>query len=72
MNDKSVSPPEELADLEQGYPGDGPDLQTAIERAWENGKNASGRRVFRVQETFVWGDNPISGYRVILVPVGGG
>jgi hypothetical protein len=65
-----VSPPDELRALEQGYPGDGPDLDTAFRNAWERGKAASGRRVYRVQDIFIWGENPISGYRVILTPAG--
>jgi hypothetical protein len=68
-SDSDVTPPEELSALEQGFPGDGRTLEEAFEKAWERGK-ASGHRVFRVQETFVWGDNPISGYRVIITPVG--
>jgi hypothetical protein len=61
-----LSPPEELLRLE-GFAGDGGDLHTAIRNAWENGKS-SGHRIFRVQEIYVWGENPISGYRVIVTP----
>jgi hypothetical protein len=61
-----LSPPEELLRLE-GFAGDGRDLHTAIANAWENGKR-SGDRIFRVQEIYVWGENPISGYRVIVTP----
>jgi hypothetical protein len=68
-SDSDVTPPDELRALEHSFPGDGRTLDEAFERAWERGK-ASGHRVFRVQETFVWGDNPISGYRVVITPVG--
>ena len=61
-----LSPPEELLRLE-GIPGDGPDLETAIQRAWDRGKSAD-HKVFRVQEIYVWGENPISGYRVVIGP----
>ncbi len=67
--DSDVSPPDELRGLEQGFFGDARDLPTAFDRAWELGKS-SGHRVFRAQEIFVWGDNPISGYRVVITPVG--
>jgi hypothetical protein len=69
-SDSDVSPPDELRAIEQGYPGDGIDLPTAFKNAWEHGKASSGHRVYRVQDIFVWGENPISGYRVILTPVG--
>jgi hypothetical protein len=61
-----LGPPDELLRLE-GFPGDGRDLAEAFANAWENGKS-SGHRVFRVQDIFVWGENPISGYRVIITP----
>ena len=69
-SDSEVSPPDVLRALEQSFPGDGRTLDEAFDKAWERGK-ASGHRVFRMQEIFVWGDNPISGYRVIITPVGG-
>ncbi len=65
-SDSDVSPPEELRGLES-FSGDGKDLPAAFDAAWEHGKS-SGHRVFRVQEIFVWGENPISGYRVIITP----
>jgi hypothetical protein len=68
-SDSGVSPPDEIRGL-VGIPGDGRDLPTAIANAWENGKAQSGHRAYRVQEILVWGENPISGYRVILTPVG--
>jgi hypothetical protein len=68
-SDSDVSPPDELRASEQSFSGDGLSLEEAFQHAWEKGK-ASGHRVFRVQDIFVWGDNPISGYRVIITPVG--
>ena len=68
-SDSDVSPPDELRASEQNFAGDGYPLEDAFNKAWDRGKS-SGHRVFRVQEIFVWGDNPISGYRVIITPVG--
>jgi hypothetical protein len=68
-SDSDVSPPQEILEL-AGIPGDGPDLPTATANAWENAKRQTGHRMYRVQEILVWGENPISGYRVILAPVG--
>jgi hypothetical protein len=69
-SDSDVTPPEELDRVTQGgIPGEGPDVETAIRNSW--GKRKSGdSRIYRVQEIFVWGDNPISGYRVIIGPTG--
>jgi hypothetical protein len=70
MNDESITAPEEVVlATEQSYPGDGRTLDAAFNNAWERGKSA-GHRAFRVQAILVWGENPISGYRVILGPVG--
>jgi hypothetical protein len=66
-SDSDLNPPEELLALE-GFAGNGRDIQAAFDDAWERGK-ASGHRSFRVQEIFVWGENPISGYRVVITPV---
>jgi hypothetical protein len=66
-SESDVSPPNELDRLTQGIPGDGPDLETAIQRAWDRGKSAD-HKVFRIQEIYVWGENPISGYRVVIGP----
>jgi hypothetical protein len=68
-SDSDVTPPDELPALEQSFAGDGYPLDEAFKNAWNRGKS-SGHRVFRVQEIFVWGDNPISGYRVIITPAG--
>jgi hypothetical protein len=70
MNDESITPPEEvIRTTEQSYPGDGRTLNDAFNNAWDKGKR-DGHRAFRVQTILVWGENPISGYRVILGPVG--
>ena len=66
-SDSDLNPPEELLAL-RSFAGDGRDIQAAFDDAWERGK-ASGHRAFRVQEIFVWGENPISGYRVVITPV---
>jgi hypothetical protein len=66
-SDSDLNLPEELLALE-GFAGDGRDIHAAFDDAWERGK-ASGHKVFRVQEIFVWGENPISGYRVVITPV---
>jgi len=66
-SDSDLNPPEELLALE-GFAGDGRDIHAAFDDAWERGK-ASGHKVFRVQEVFIWGENPISGYRVGITPV---
>jgi hypothetical protein len=68
-SDSYLHPPEELDGLTQGIPGEGPDVETAIRNAWGKRKSTDSK-VFRVQEVYVWGDNPISGYRVIIGPVG--
>lgn len=62
------TPPDELVRAtEQTFPGDGRDLQGAIEDAYEKGKR-SGYKLFRVKDIYVYGDNPISGYRVVVTP----
>lgn len=68
-SESDVTPPDELRAIEQGFSGDGSSLDEAFKNAWEHGKS-SGHRVFRTQEIFFWGDNPISGYRVVITPVG--
>jgi hypothetical protein len=61
-----LTPPEELLRLE-GIPGEGSDVEAAIRNAWGKRKSTDAK-VYRVQEIFVWGENPISGYRVIITP----
>ena len=68
-SDSEFSPPDAILG-QAGIPGDGRDLPEAIANAWENAKRQSGHRTYRVQEILVWGENPISGYRVIITPVG--
>jgi hypothetical protein len=55
------------------YPGKstGPEatLEAALNNAYENGK-VSGRKVFHVEEIFIVGDNPLSGYAVVISPHG--
>jgi hypothetical protein len=38
-----------------------------LKDAYEKGK-ASGHKVFRVEEIFIAGDNPLSGYAVVISP----
>jgi hypothetical protein len=66
--DSDLTPPDELIRVSEGIlPGSGRNVEEAIKDAW--GKRKSGdSRVYRVQEVYVWGENPISGYRVILGP----
>jgi hypothetical protein len=47
--------------------GDGATVEAALNDAYENGK-ASGHKVFRVEEIFIVGDNPLSGYAVVIGP----
>jgi hypothetical protein len=69
-SDSDLTPPEEILRVTQpGIPGDGRDVEEAIRNAW--GKRESGdSRVYRIQEVYVWGENPISGYRVVIGPTG--
>ena len=54
---------------EQDYTGVGDDLETALKDAYDKGKG-SGHRVFRVKDIFIRGDNPLSGYGVVIIPHG--
>jgi hypothetical protein len=54
---------------ENEFHGDGSKLEDAIHDAHEKAKGA-GHRAYRVTEIYAWGENPISGYRVIVAPVG--
>jgi hypothetical protein len=67
-SDSDVRPPDAILRLE-GFAGDGRDLQSAVTDAWQNATKRSESRAYRIQEVFVWGENPISGYRVIITPV---
>jgi hypothetical protein len=65
--DSDVTPPEELDRLTQDISGEGSDVEAAIRNAWGKRKETD-PKVFRVKEIFIWGENPISGYRVIIGP----
>ena len=54
---------------EQGYSGEGDDLGAALDDAYRKGKEA-GYRVFRVKDIYIRGDNPLSGYAVVITPHG--
>ena len=60
---------EVLERYEQVYFGYGTTLEEAHQDAYEKGKS-SGHRVFHVRDTFIRGDNPLSGYTVIISPTG--
>jgi len=47
--------------------GEGGTVEDALKDAYEKGK-ASGHKVFRVEEIFIAGDNPLSGYAVVISP----
>jgi|GraSoiStandDraft_16_1057320.scaffolds.fasta_scaffold3414088_2 hypothetical protein len=49
------------------FHGEGRDLHTAIEDAWGK-RSQNDPKTLRVAEISVTGDNPISGYRVVLRP----
>jgi hypothetical protein len=68
-SDYNVSLPKEFVPLTQGIPGNGRDLDAAIRDAWDNRKSTD-PKFLRVMETYVWGENPISGYHVVLGPGG--
>ena len=51
----------------------GETLEEAFNNAWEEGKQQfHGAKTLEVLRILVHGENPISGYSVILSPVGGG
>jgi hypothetical protein len=58
-----------LSGYEQDYTGTGRTLEDAIDDAYEKAKG-SGNHVFHVEHIFVRGDNPLSGYAVVLHPHG--
>ena len=60
---------EVLEGYEQEYTGSGRTLEEALEDAYEHGK-ASGKHVFHVNHIFISGDNPLSGYGVVINPHG--
>jgi hypothetical protein len=58
-----------LEQYEHDYSGTGRTLEDALEDAYEKAKG-SGKHVFHVEHVFVTGDNPLSGYAVVLHPHG--
>lgn len=58
-----------LAEYETGYAGQGATLHEAIENAYDNARSSE-KRVFHVDHILVWGENPLSGYAVVLHPHG--
>jgi hypothetical protein len=49
--------------------GEASKLEDAFREAYEKGAS-DGHRLFRVEEIFVVGDNPLSGYGVVISPTG--
>ena len=47
--------------------GESATVEDALKDAYEKGK-ASGHKVFRVEEILIVGDNPLSGYAVVIGP----
>ena len=47
--------------------GDDATVEDALKNAYEKGK-ASGHKIFRVEEILIVGDNPLSGYAVVIGP----
>lgn len=68
-SDSAATLREVLALYEREYTGEGEKLKDALDAAYEKGKE-SGHQVFRVQEIFIRGDNPLSGYGVVITPHG--
>jgi hypothetical protein len=60
---------EVLERYEETYTGYGGTLEEAHQDAYEKGKSA-GHRVFHVRAVFIRGDNPLSGYAVVVSPTG--
>jgi hypothetical protein len=60
---------EVLEGYEQEYTGSGDTVEKALENAYDNAK-ASGKHVFHVNHIFIRGDNPLSGYGVVISPHG--
>jgi len=60
-----------LRDYQRQYTGEGKDLDAAINAAYRKGARA-GHQVFEVEHIFIRGDNPLSGYAVVLTPHGHG
>jgi hypothetical protein len=58
-----------LEGYEQEYTGSGDTLDDALKNAYKNAE-ASGKHVFHVNHIFIRGDNPLSGYGVVISPHG--
>ena len=58
-----------LREHQRGYTGEGKDLDAALDAAYKKGVRA-GHHVFEVEHIFIRGDNPLSGYAVVLTPHG--
>jgi hypothetical protein len=58
-----------LSRYEQEFSGEGDDFAKALEDAYEKAK-VSGHKVFKVEHIFIRGDNPLSGYGVVISPDG--
>jgi hypothetical protein len=59
-----------LSEILEEYGGEGKTLHEALENAYENGKSASGKHVFRLEHIYLHGENPLSGYAVVIRPHG--
>ena len=59
-----------LDDILEEYAGTGTTLHEAFENAYENGKKGSGKHLFHVEHIYLQGDNPLSGYAVVVKPHG--
>jgi hypothetical protein len=49
--------------------GDAATLEDALRDAYKKGEK-DGHKLFRVEEIFIAGDNPLSGYAVVITPHG--
>jgi hypothetical protein len=59
-----------LTEALEEYGGSGKTLDEALENAYENGKRGSGKKSFRVEHIYLQGENPLSGYAVVIRPHG--
>jgi hypothetical protein len=59
-----------LSEILEEYGGEGKTLEEALENAYENGKRASGKHVFSIEHIYLRGENPLSGYAVVIKPHG--
>jgi predicted RNase H-like HicB family nuclease len=61
---------EVLEPYEQVYTGNGDTLDEAFKNAYEAGKKGSGKHAFHVEHILLLGNNPLSGYAVVVRPHG--